>query len=120
MTQPQLTIYDLSTDKRHVATQADIDAMQKMIAAVATKSVPKLVVTAQPGFDFKLAVYLNPMRDDGVFVAELKDIQPYNGILTHDGRPTYPAMPDTPWCIRSQLPKPFAEELVRRWNYFKS
>lgn len=71
-------------------------------------------------FDFRLKVYLNPMRNDGVFVAEDRPIEPYsNGqggfIRSLDGSPRYPAIPNG-HSIGTQLPRDFAEELVRRWN----
>jgi hypothetical protein len=64
---------------------------------------------------FKLKIYPNPMRDDGVFVAEDKEIEPYP-LPGAEGRPHYPAIPNTPYRFGQQLPRDFAEELVRRWN----
>jgi len=66
-------------------------------------------------FDFRLRVYPNPVRDDGVFVAEDKPIEPYI-MPGPDGRLQFPAVPQTPFLIRSQLEPEFAAELVRRWN----
>jgi len=69
-------------------------------------------------FDFKLKAYPNPMRDDGLFVSEDKEITPYPGITTVDGKPCYPSVPSTLFKFRQQFPAKFAEELVRRWNAF--
>jgi hypothetical protein len=67
-------------------------------------------------FNFKLAIYQNPMRDDGVFVAEDKPIEPYPPPNDHQR----PAIPTTRFQIPHQLPRDFAEEIVRRWNSFQS
>ncbi len=66
--------------------------------------------------DFRLKVYPNPMRDDGVFVAEDKEIAPYPGVSRVDGKPCYPAIPCTKYSLGSQLEPEFAKELVQRWN----
>jgi hypothetical protein len=113
-----LTIYDPATDTRRPATQDDIDRMQNYIIATKLQPVPLPPQSdpANTNFDFRLAVYPNPMRSDGVFVAELKSIEPYSNVTTPDGRLSYPATPDTPWAIRAQITPLFAFELVRRWN----
>lgn len=66
--------------------------------------------------DFLLKVFPNPMRDDGVFVAEDKEIAPYPGISRMDGKPCYPTVPKTRYMLGYQLERGFAEELVKRWN----
>lgn len=66
--------------------------------------------------DFRLKVYPNPMRDDGVFVAEDKEITPYPGVARCDGKPCYPAVPTTRYSLGHQLDPEFGAELVRRWN----
>lgn len=63
-------------------------------------------------FGFRLKVYPNPMRDDGVFVAEDKPIEPYPPPNDH----SYPAIPKTDYALDMQLPHEFAKEIVRRWN----
>lgn len=66
--------------------------------------------------NFKLAIFPNPMRDDGVFVAQDLPIEPYKGCYTLDGKPSYPTLPQRGYSIGHQLPHGFAAELVRRWN----
>ena len=110
-----LMIYDIPTDRKRPATQNDIDQMQAIIFKMALRSRP-LPTDTEANFTFKLAVYPNPMRSDGVFVAEDKEIEPYEGISGWNGESLYPATPSTPYGIGSQLPKDFACELVRRWN----
>ena len=63
-----------------------------------------------------LRCYLNPWRDDGVFVAENKEIKPYPGARNVDGSSVYPSMPDTPFRFPHQLPHDFARRLVACWN----
>lgn len=112
----ELTIYDISLDKHRPATQDDIDSMQRTLTKFAVMPRALIDKKTDQSFTFKLAIYPNRMRDDGVFVAEEKEIEPYPGILNSVGKPCYPSVPNTPWSIGSQLPHAFAAELVRRWN----
>ena len=112
----ELTIYDTSTDSKRPATQDDIDRMHSALFKMATRPVPIAYLFPYASLSFRLAVYPNPMRDDGVFVAEEKEIKPYDGAKGLNGEPLFPATPATPYVIRSQLPKDFASEIVRRWN----
>lgn len=105
-----LTIFDFGLGEYRPATQEDIDNMVKLIVATQCRPTPVPPPANLAKFDFRLAVFPNPMRNDGMFVAELKDIQPYPNTTS------YPATPDTPWVIRSQITPAFAFEIVRRWN----
>lgn len=60
--------------------------------------------------------YINPMRDDGLFVAEDKPLEPYPEITNMDGSPVFPAIPNTKYSIGFQLPHKEAKELVRLLN----
>jgi hypothetical protein len=99
-------------------TQETFDEIIKFINTLSIMNQP----TAQnreavaSALDFKLAVYPNPTRDDGVFVAEDRPIEPYEGVKTLDGKPCYPSTPRTGYSLGMQLPHAFAHELVRRWN----
>ena len=64
----------------------------------------------------KWRTYPNPMRSDGVFVAEDKPIEPYPGVSRIGGSPIYPATPQTQHAIPFQLPHDQAAELVRMLN----
>lgn len=55
--------------------------------------------------------YPNPMRDDGVFIAEVKEIEPY------DGTQRYPAVPNTPNAIFHQVPHRLAPKLIHFLNH---
>ena len=111
-----LTIFDYSLGHSRRATQDDIDHLQRAITAMALRVHPEVPSGAGQRFDFRLAIFRNPMRADGVFIAEEKEIDAYPGITTLDGAPCYPTIPDTPWAVRSQLAPEFAAEIVRRWN----
>lgn len=112
-----LKVYDINIDSYRSATQSDIDRMEKFINAVCTLGLMEIPEEhGEKSFDFQLAVFTNPWRADGVFVAEAKEIEPYSGITSMDGRPVYPATPNTPFLLRAQVEKSFAEEIVRRWN----
>ena len=115
---PELTILDISTDSKRPATQEDIDFMQNVLFKISMRPTPE-VIGSSPDFTFKLAIYPNPMRSDGVFVSEEKEIEPYAEIRGLQGQLLFPAVPSTPYAIRGQLPFEFAYELVRRWNSAK-
>lgn len=59
----------------------------------------------------KWRTYPNPMRSDGVFVAQDKPAKPYPGYTDR-----FPAVPDEAAALHYQLPHDQAEELVRRLN----
>lgn len=63
----------------------------------------------------ELAAYCNPMRDDGVFVAEKKEIEPYAS-RGMDGELRYPPAPRTPHKFPQQLPHDFARRVIACWN----
>jgi hypothetical protein len=116
-----LTIMDWATAERRPATQEDIDKMQNILFALSCRSAPvNDDVPDDADFGFLLAMYPNPMRNDGVFVSELKHIEPYHGITGMQGEAVFPAIPETPYRIGTQLPRKFAKELVRRWNAFSA
>lgn len=114
-----LTILDLSLGYRRPATQEDIDKMQEFLLALPRAPAPvNDDITDDADFGFLLTMYPNRMRDDGVFVAELKEIEPYKGITGMQGEAIFPSHPDTIYRLGTQLPRKFAKELVRRWNAF--
>jgi hypothetical protein len=67
----------------------------------------------------RIKIYPNPMRDDGVFVAEDRPITEYAGAYDGNGNAWFPAVPQNGFCIMNQLSREVAEELVRRWNHFE-
>lgn len=111
-----LTIYDISLDEHRPATQEDIDQLQKIVSSLYTARNAEAQLPLNKNFDFKLAVYTNPHRIDGVFVAENKPIEPYKNITGIRGEALYPAVPKTQYYLGNQVEYYFAHELVRRWN----
>jgi hypothetical protein len=69
----------------------------------------------QPEFNFRLAIFPNPMRSDGVFLAEDKPIEPYPEPNAH----ARPAVPLGAFSFPYQLPLALAEEVVKRWNFWQ-
>jgi hypothetical protein len=65
----------------------------------------------------KLRKFENPMRDDGVFVAEDKDIDPYPGISALDGSQIFPAVPRG-LVFGHQMPHALADRVIACWNAF--
>jgi hypothetical protein len=63
----------------------------------------------------KWATYINPMRSDGVFIAEDKPIEPYPDIKIR-GEPYYPAIPKTVHSLGFQLSIDIANRLVALLN----
>lgn len=61
-------------------------------------------------------IYLNPMRDDGVFLAQDTPHRPYEGVWESDGSPMYPATPQRSYSYPNQLPLDMAQRLVTRLN----
>lgn len=47
--------------------------------------------------------YPNPMRSDGLFVAQDKPIEPYEGTKDIYGNPQYPAVPRDAWGLGMQV-----------------
>ena len=68
----------------------------------------------------KWKIYPNPMREDGVFVAEDKPLEPYKEVRGFDGSregyAIFPAIPNTKHSIGFQLPHSDAEELAELLN----
>jgi len=58
-----------------------------------------------------LKVYPNPMRNDGVFVAQDKPNKPYES-RGMDGEPRYPAVPEAAWGIGVQIEPDKARYIV--------
>lgn len=87
---------------------------QETIAAGKGTLGPLVEQYYSPGVKWR--TYPNPMRGDGVFVAEDKPVEPYPGVRRLDGSSIYPATPQTRHAIPFQLPHAEAEELVRMLN----
>jgi len=113
-----LQMYDIQTDTMKEVTQKDLDQILDGLAAMARqREGHKEPMPPNPDFAaVKLATYINPHRSDGLFVAEDKPIEAYDGIKSWDGRALYPAVPRTAFCLGSQVEPSFAREIVRRWN----
>lgn len=61
--------------------------------------------------------YVNKMRNDGLFVAEDKPIDPYEAYVRGwISSPKYPATPNTEHALSHQLPHEDAERLVEILN----
>jgi hypothetical protein len=112
--------YDPFIDENITLTQEKFDDIMKFIYSVMgeNRNIEDDRKVSQNNLSFKLAVYQNPMRDDGVFVAEDRPIEPYKDIRGSDGGLCYPSIPQHGISIGSQLPHAFAFELVRRWNAY--
>ena len=112
-----LTIFDFGTGDNRPATQEDVDLLQKIVFSMSKANAPLPVLDgAVRDFSFKLAIYPNPMRPDGVFVSEEKPIEPYGGLRGLDGKLLYPSTPATENKIMCQIEPRFAAEIVLRWN----
>jgi len=66
----------------------------------------------------RLKTFPNSMRDDGVFVAEDKEMEPYEGITSLDGAQVFPAIPRG-LVFSRQMPQALADRLVACWNAFE-
>lgn len=112
-------IYDIATDSRRPATQADVDEMQRALIEYSFKRAMMMTPTETPTtmakYKFQLALYPNPMRPGEAFVAEAKEISE-EPLETYHGRPLYAPVPQTEWIIRGSINLDFACEIVRRWN----
>ena len=115
---PDIMFYDISTDSMESLTQEKFDEFMKFIGTVSqlNRKMEDVRQISQRDFSFKLAVYPNRMRSDGVFVAEDRPIEPYEGARDMAGNLCYPSTPQHGYKIGSQIPHAFAYELVRRWN----
>jgi len=113
--------YDIATDESIVLTQERFDDLMKFLFEIGKQSIrmEENGQVPQRDFSFKLAVYPNRTRSDGVFVAEDRPIEPYKGIRNLDGGLCYPSVPQHGYVIPGQLPHDFAFELIRRWNEAK-
>lgn len=111
-----IKIYDPSTGGEREATQADYDFLLTVVQKLIVRPIPITPDKRIKDFNFQLAIYPNPVRGDGVFIAEQKPIEPYQGISNLDGSKVYSALPNTEFRISHQLPYEFAWEIVRRWN----
>lgn len=61
-------------------------------------------------------LYLNPMRNDGVFVGQEKPFIPYKGVRGGRNQLLYPAVPYAAKSVGYQLPHAEAERLVSMLN----
>jgi len=59
--------------------------------------------------------YVNPMRDDGVFVGQVKPLKPYPGVSGLHGEPIFPAVPDGR-ILPYQVPDVVAERVLEILN----
>ena len=60
--------------------------------------------------------YVNPQRDDGVFVGQDKPLKPYPGSYGLHGEPIYPAVPGEARVYPSQVPQVVAERVLDLLN----
>lgn len=89
---------------------------QRREGAAPVERIPWMGEAPTDDLSFRLKVYPNSIRTDGVFVAEDREVAPYPGISDMDGKPIYPAIPQSGRRLGVQLDHAFGEELVRRWN----
>ena len=68
----------------------------------------------RPGVRWKK--YPNPMRADGVFIAEDKAIEPYPGVTDMNGYPLFPVIPKTENTIPFQISLEDADEVLAALN----
>ena len=109
-----ITRYDIKTDGIVPVTQKDWDDLERFLSTCGTANRPEAPAKAKPEtFNFRLAAYVNPMRNDGLFVAEEKETQPVKSPM---GGFYYHPTPETPWKFWQQTHPDFAREVVRRWN----
>lgn len=109
-------IYDIATDSLRDITQKDWDDVQVFLNTLGRLQEKLKEADKRKDMDFRLATFVNPMRTDGLFVAEDIPIEPYPGVSRFDGKPIYPACPKTKFSLGHQVEPDFARELVRRWN----
>jgi hypothetical protein len=68
------------------------------------------------GVEGPFRTYVNPMRNDGVFVGQDRVISPYPGAKDLDGNSIYPAVPQCAKVFHSQLPRDLADSIVKELN----
>jgi hypothetical protein len=71
----------------------------------------KKVVEFFRGVNGPFRLYPNPMRSDGVFIGEDKEIQPYPGVRSING-PLYPATPQGAKTYPTGLPHDVADKVL--------
>ena len=114
---PHPVMYDITTDEMRPVTQADWDHVMERLTAcrIAQSALAIPDEESSKPWTFQLALYANVMRPGRVWIAEAKNIEPYN-LPQFPGETLYPAVPRTPWIIQSDLDLTFACEIARRWN----
>lgn len=112
-----LTIFDSERQIRVPCEQDWIDNVQEIFRKLG-QIHQEIFITKSPQdlSSVRLKVFPNPMRHDGVFVAEDQIIKPYPDVKGPKGELIYPAVPLGVFSIPAQLPLDFAQELVKRWN----
>jgi hypothetical protein len=60
-------------------------------------------------------IYPNPMRSDGVFVGQGREVEPYAGARGLNG-PLYPATPRGAFVLSPQVPRDMADALLLMLN----
>lgn len=109
--------YAIETDSIEPVTQKDWDDLYGFVTSMRKANEALRVPDEQssPAFKFQLAAYPNLVHLGKVFIAEAKEIEPYEG-LRFGGEVHFPPVPKTPWVINSAVDQDFALEIVRRWN----
>lgn len=111
------TVFDIAQWGRRVATQADFDRLMATVRDFEKFAMTSLAPSATEWSpNVELACYVNPMRQDGVFVAEKREIKPYPGHTHVDGSPCYPSVPQGGVRFPMQLDHEFARRVVACWN----
>ncbi len=59
-----------------------------------------------------LAIFPNPMRSDGVFIAEDVPIAPYEGVRNLEGKEVFPAVPQNARTFPCQVTREMAGRVV--------
>lgn len=74
------------------------------------KELKDIVIRSLMSYPGPFRTYVNPMRDDGVFIGEDKEIKPYPNSTS------YPAVPNDAAVYEIQIEKKLAEEIVTELN----
>jgi hypothetical protein len=115
----EIRYFDISQNEWLTLSQSIADELYSFlhkISIINMKIENTRFASPKIDFNFRLKIYPNRMRDDGVFVAEDREIEPYEGIKDVQGRLCYPSIPQGGYALSRQLPHAFAQELVKRWN----